>query len=98
VDPGFGRPGGGGGEHPSNRPPGSGAYPSHPIYHPDKPVPPGVSPGGGIWVLAYVPGQGWKWVAVTPGVPEKPMPEPTPPEGGVSPVPPVAPAPKYRIE
>jgi hypothetical protein len=44
-------------------------------------VPPGTSPGAGIWVVAYVPGKGLEWVAVTPGVPEKPVPpgETTPP-------------------
>ena len=89
VDPGYGRPGGG---HPDNSLPGGGhpwlpghgpgpggvVYPSHPIYHPDKPTPPGTSPGAGIWVLAYVPGHGWRYVAVTPAVPEKPQPEPEP--------------------
>jgi hypothetical protein len=32
-------------------------------------------------VVAYVPGKGLEWVAVTPGVPEKPVPpgETTPP-------------------
>lgn len=71
IDPGFGRPGPG---HPANRPPGSGALPTHPIYHPDKPVPPGQSPGPGVWVVAYVPQKGLHWVAITPGVPDKPVP------------------------
>lgn len=61
------------------RPPGSVNLPTHPIYHPDKPVPPGQSPGAGVWVVAYVPGKGFEWVAVTPGVPEKPVPAPVPP-------------------
>lgn len=71
--------------HPSNRPPGSIAgLPSHPIYNPPagtKPPAPGSSPGAGLWVVAYVPGQGFKWVSVSPGVPEKP--QPTPPGGTV---------------
>jgi hypothetical protein len=60
--------------HPGNRPPGSATLPTHPIYRPDKPTPPGQSPGPGVWVVAYVPGKGFQWVAVTPGVPEKPVP------------------------
>ena len=41
----------GGGAHPGNRPPGSGVtLPTHPIYRPDKPTPPGTSPGAGLWV------------------------------------------------
>ena len=78
--PGHGRPDrpdqglpGGPPMYPGNRPPGQGMppLPSHPIYHPDKPTPPGQSPGSGIWVIAFVPGHGFKWVAVSPGVPEK---------------------------
>jgi hypothetical protein len=81
--PSQGLPGGG---HISNRPPGSGGggLPSHPIYTPPagtKPTPPGVSPGAGLWVVAYVPGKGFQWVSVTPGVPEKP--QPTPPGGTI---------------
>jgi hypothetical protein len=66
--------------HVGNWVPGQGLppHPSLPIYHPDKPTPPGTSPGAGIWVIAYVPGKGLEWVAVSPGVPEKPMPEPEP--------------------
>ena len=85
--------------HVGGRPPGLGMppLPTHPIYHPDKPTPPGTSPGAGMWVIAYVPGQGFVWVSVTPGVPEKPQPTP-PPEGGVPVVPdntlPATPAPK----
>lgn len=72
--------------HVGNRPPGSGGpFPTHPIYRPDKPTPPGTSPGAGMWVIAYVPGKGLVWTPVTPGVPEKP--QPTPPEGGPPPDP-----------
>lgn len=72
--------------HVGGRPPGQGVnLPSHPIYRPDKPTPPGQSPGGGLWVIAYVPGQGFKWVSVTPGVPEKPTPLPPDPETPTTP-------------
>jgi hypothetical protein len=66
--------------------------PTHPIYRPDKPVPPGQSPDSGIWVIAFVPGKGFKWVAVSPGVPEKPTPVPPDPETPTTP--PTEPAPK----
>jgi len=71
--------------HVGGRPPGQGVtLPSHPIFRPPagtKPLPPGVSPGAGLWVVAYVPGKGFNWVSVSPGVPEKP--QPTPPGGTV---------------
>jgi hypothetical protein len=71
------------GGRPINRPdqglPRPPVFPTHPIYRPDKPVPPGTSPGAGMWVIAFVPGQGFKWVSVTPGVPEKPQPVPPDP-------------------
>lgn len=109
VDPGYGIPEGGGGEHPwfpgygrpdrpdqglpggrpphiGGRPPGQGVnLPTHPIYRPDKPTPPGASPDAGLWVVAYVPGKGFKWVSVTPGVPEKPAPLPPDPETPTTP-------------
>jgi hypothetical protein len=67
---------------------GPPVLPTHPIYHPDKPTPPGESPGAGLWVIAYVPGKGLEWVAITPGVPEKPQPEPpTGPDTPVVPTP-----------
>ena len=46
--PGHGLPGSPG--HPGNWVPGT-PLPSHPIYRPDKPVPPGQSPGAGLWVV-----------------------------------------------
>jgi hypothetical protein len=102
VDPGYGqgrpRPPhvgnwvpGSGFPHPGNRPPGSVTLPTHPIYRPDKPVPPGQSPGAGLWVIAYIPGKGLEWVSVTPGVPEKPQPPPVDP---TAPTVPVEPTPK----
>ena len=69
----------GSGAHPGNRPPGSRpVLPTHPIYKPGAPVPPGTSPGAGLWVVAYVPGKGFQWTAITPGVPEKPQPPTVP--------------------
>jgi hypothetical protein len=68
----------GGRPHPGHGLPRPPVFPTHPIYRPDKPVPPGTSPGAGMWVIAFVPGQGFKWVSVTPGVPEKPQPPTVP--------------------
>jgi hypothetical protein len=79
--------------HPSHPPPMAGGLPTHPIYTPPagtKPPAPGSSPGAGLWVVAYVPGRGFTWVAVTPGVPEKPQP-PTSPEVPTVPVDPAQP-------
>jgi hypothetical protein len=70
--------GGGGGTQLPSRPGSGGGGIHHPIVKPPKPYPPGFSPGPGMWVIAYVPQQGWKWVAITPGVPEKPQPTPPP--------------------
>jgi len=90
-------PGSGFPPHVGNRPPGSGELPTHPIYRPGKPTPPGTSPGAGMWVIAYVPGKGFQWVSVTPGVPEKPTPtpptDPAAPDNTLPGVPGEAPAP-----
>jgi len=81
----------GSGAHPGNRPPGSwggrpdqglpggghaSQLPSFPLHPSGQPPKPGVSPGAGLWVVAYVPGKGFEWVSITPGVPEKPQPKP----------------------
>jgi hypothetical protein len=52
--------------------------PSHPIYHPDKPLPPGESPDAGLWVVAYAPGKGFFWTPIAPVTPENGLPT-TPP-------------------
>ena len=90
--PGHGLPGSGArpGQLPSGggRPPQGSQLPAYPIHKPGKPTPPGTSPGAGLWVVAYVPGKGFQWVSVSPGVPEKPQP---PPEGGGAPPDPTKP-------
>ena len=60
--------------------------PTHPIYKPDQADRlRGYRRAAGIWVMAYVPGKGFKWVAVTPGVPEKPQPPETVPPDPANP-------------
>jgi hypothetical protein len=79
VDPGYGRP-----ELPSFSP----GHPSLPIYfpptRPDHGLPEG--PGGMLPpLIAWIPGLGY--IRLLPGVPEKPVPEPTPPPDTAEPKP-----------
>jgi len=74
--PDQGLPGGGwSGNYPGNWVPGQGLppLPTHPIYRPDKPLP-SPSPEGGMWVIAYVPGQGLVWQQVTTDRPDQGLP------------------------
>ena len=74
VDPGYGRPGGG--PHPGNRPPGSGAgIPDNEL--PDHP-PPHLMPGYTL-VMIRGPHGKWEYAAIQPG---SPPPRPLPPQGG----------------
>ena len=75
-DPGYGV----GIEHPDQGLPGGGAPPSpdHGLPGGSRPVDPGYGHSGTFWVVAGIPGVGWRYVCVDPSLkPGHPLP-PTP--------------------
>jgi hypothetical protein len=84
VDPGYGRPDWSAGR-PDQGLPGSGGHPWMPGHmgggRPDNslPEPPPMPEGGNAFIIVWVPGHGFQWVAVdTDGKPVKPIPVPEP--------------------
>jgi hypothetical protein len=70
ADPGYGRPDIGP-EHPSGQPlpPGSGATPPpRPTPAPIPPRPDNTLPSKTYWIVAGIPGVGWRYVAVDPSL------------------------------
>ena len=78
--------------HPSGQPvpPGQPAAPTHPIQPPGASTKP---PSNTFWVVAGIPGVGWRYVCVDPSLTVG-MPLPTPPGGVASN--PIAPTPEPR--